>query len=56
MTLLEVIRLPRSIAGRLRVEARRQGMGLEEYLVELATRDLDPPEMAREYVEAARGS
>ena len=29
-------------------------MGLEEYLVELATRDLDPLERAREYAEAAR--
>ena len=54
MTSSEVIRLPRSIAQRLRLEAEKQGMGLEEYLVELATRDLDPPERAREYIEAAR--
>ena len=54
MPLLEVIRLPRSIAQRLRMEAEKQGMGLEEYLVELVTRDLDPPERAREYAEAAR--
>ena len=55
MALLEVIRLPRSIAQRLRIEAEKQGMQLEEYLVELATRDLDPLERAREYAEAARG-
>lgn len=55
MTLLEAIRLPRSIAQRLRLEAEKQGMALEEYLVELATRDMDPPERAREYIEAARG-
>ena len=54
MTLLDVIRLPRSIAQRLRIEAEKQGMGLEEYLVELAAQDLDPPERAREYIEAAR--
>ncbi|AEM39075.1 PaREP1 family protein [Pyrolobus fumarii 1A] len=54
MTLLEAIRLPRSIAQRLRIEAEKQGMSLEEYLVELATRDLDPPERAREYIETAR--
>ena len=54
MALSEVIHLPRSIAQRLRAEAEKQGMGLEEYLVELATQDLDPPERAREYAEAAR--
>ncbi|MEB2836291.1 MAG: PaREP1 family protein [Desulfurococcales archaeon] len=50
-----VIRLPRAIAERLKREARRQGISLEEYLVELLAGDLDPRERAREYIEAARG-
>ena len=54
LALLEVVRLPHSIVRRLRVEAEKLGMGLEEYLVELVTRDLDPLERAREYVEVAR--
>ena len=49
-----VIRLPRAIAERLEREARRQGISVEEYLVELLAGDLDPRERAREYIEAAR--
>ncbi len=51
----EVVRLPRSLAKRLQEEAREQGMAPEEYLVELLAGDLDPPERAGEYLEAARG-
>ncbi len=54
MASTEAITLPRVIARRLRVEAEKQGLSLEEYLVELATRSLDPPEKAKEYIEAAR--
>ncbi len=50
----EVVRLPRSLARRLQEEAREQGMAPEEYLVELLAGDLDPPERAGEYLEAAR--
>ena len=49
-----VIRIPRGIAARLRREAERLGLSLEEYVLELVLRDLDPPERAREYAEAAR--
>ena len=50
----EVIRIPSNIAQRFRAEAEKQGMGLEEYLIDLITQDLDPPERALEYVRAAR--
>ena len=47
------VRLPRGVAERLGEEARRAGLSLEEYVLELLLRDLDPPERAREYAEAA---
>ncbi|WP_420917869.1 PaREP1 family protein [Pyrodictium abyssi] len=50
-----VVRLPRSDAERLEREASRLGIGLEEYVLELLLRNLDPLERAREYAEAARG-
>jgi len=49
-----VVVLPPRLAGRLRREAERAGISLEEYVLELLARDLDPPERAREYIEAAR--
>lgn len=50
----ETVRLPRTIARRLRREAEKQGLSLEEYLVELVSQNLDPSERAREYIEASR--
>ena len=50
-----VVRLPRGVAERLEEEARRKGLSLKEYVLELLLRDLDPHERAREYIEAARG-
>ena len=50
----EVIILPRIVIHRLRVEAEKQGLSLEEYLLELITQGLDPKEKAREYIEVAR--
>ncbi len=41
------------LARRVREEAERQGLSVEEYLVELLSRDLDPRDRALEYVEAA---
>ena len=35
-------------------EAGRVGLGIEEYVLELLLRDLDPPERARGYIEAAK--
>ena len=51
---LETIVVPASIARRLREEAEKLGLSPEEYLVELVLRDLDPPERAREYIEASK--
>ena len=48
-----VARFPRDVAERLRSEAGKRGMGLEEYVFEALFRDLDPPERARSYIEAA---
>ena len=42
------------LAERIRGEAERQGLSVEEYLVELLASGLDPRERAREYIEAAR--
>lgn len=47
------IKLPRSVVERLRREAEKLGLTLEEYIVELALQGLDPPEAARGYLEAA---
>ena len=46
--------LPRRVVERLEGEAGKAGLTLEEYVLELLLRDLDPPERAREYAEAAR--
>ncbi len=48
-----VIRFPRDVAERLRREARRRGLSLEEYVFEMVFHDMDPPERARSYIEAA---
>lgn len=50
---LVVIHIPSDITARLGREASRQGLSLEEYLLEIALRDLDPPKRAKEYVEAS---
>ena len=41
------------LARRVREEAEKLGFSVEEYLVELLSRDLDPKDRARGYVEAA---
>ncbi|AEM39104.1 PaREP1 family protein [Pyrolobus fumarii 1A] len=51
---LETIVVPASVVRRLREEAEKLGLSPEEYLVELVLRDLDPPERAREYIEASK--
>ena len=48
------IRLPKSIAERLEHEARRLEMSLEEYVLELASRDLEPSPEGRGFVEVVR--
>ncbi len=49
-----VITLRGRLARRVREEAERLGVTVEEYLVELLSQSLDPKDRAREYVEAAR--
>ncbi len=53
-TISITIRLPRSVASKLEEEARKLGLGLEEYLLELALRDLDPSDRAVEYIEVSK--
>ena len=42
------------IAKKLEEEARKHDMTPEEYLLELLTQDLDPPEKAKEYIKASK--
>ena len=46
--------LPQSIARLVVERARAEGVSPEELILDLLTRDLDPPARAREYVRAAR--
>jgi hypothetical protein len=50
---LETLVVPKSIAKRLREEARRAGLSIDEYLLELITQNLDPKSRAREYIKTA---
>ena len=47
------LRLTHNIVERLEREARKAGLSLEEYVLELILQGLDPRERAREYVEVA---
>ena len=49
----EAIVIRGRLARRLREEAVRRGLSVEEYLVEILSQELDPKGRAREYVEAA---
>ena len=51
---VEAIKLPRVIVERLSREARRLGISVDELLLELVLRDLDPPVRVRSYAEASR--
>jgi len=46
--------ISRTIIERAREKARRHGMELDEYLVELLTSDMDPRDRARDYILVAR--
>jgi len=48
------ITIPESIARRVREAAEKLGVTPEEYILDVLTRDVDPEERAREYIEAAR--
>ncbi len=47
------ITLPKKVFEQVKREAERLDMGLEEYIVEFLTKDLDPRDRAIEYIEAA---
>ncbi len=46
--------LPQTIARIVLERAKAEGVSPEEFLLDLLTRDLDPPARAREYIRAAR--
>ena len=48
------ITLPKVIAKRIEREAEKLGISLEEYIIEVLSRDLDPKDRAIEYIEAAK--
>lgn len=52
---LTTITIPHSIYERLRKRAFKAGVLVEELVLELLTRDIDPKDKAMDYVEAARG-
>ncbi len=45
--------IPRRIIERLKKEAEKLGVSLDEYIVELSSRESDPRDKALEYVDAA---
>ncbi len=51
---LATITLPRGIVERVKREAEKLGVSLEEFLIELLLQNLDPLERAREYALAAK--
>ena len=50
-----VVKLTKSVAEKLKKEAQKLDMSLDEYLLELVLRDLDPHERAEEYIKASKG-
>ncbi len=49
-----VIAVTERVARRIREEARKLGISVEEYILELVTQGLDPRDRALEYVEVAK--
>lgn len=47
------IRLPNLIARKLQDEAKKLGLSVEEYLLEILSQGLDPKNRAQEYIEVA---
>lgn len=50
----DTIVIPRVVAERIRREAEKLGVSLEEYVIELLSQNLDPLDRAREYIEASK--
>ena len=50
---MEIITLPKTIANLIRKKAEENNLTIEEFLIDLLTRDIDPNDRARKYIEAA---
>ncbi len=48
------LKFPKSILEKLEHEARKSGLGVEEYILELILENIDPEERVQEYIEAAK--
>ncbi len=51
---MESVTIPSVIVKRIRREAEKLGVSLEEYIVEILLQKLDPYDKAREYIESAK--
>ncbi len=49
-----VVTVPSNVVEKLRQDAEKRGLTLDEYLVELALQNMDPPQRAVEYINAAK--
>jgi len=54
MILTTTITIPRRVAERVHREAKKLGISVEEYLLELLTHNLDPLDKAREYIDVSK--
>ncbi len=50
---MATITLPQRIAEKVRQEAEKQGLSIEEYVIEILSQGLDPSSRAASYIEAA---
>jgi len=48
------VKLPRSIVERIERDAKKAGLSLEEYIIELIFQSLDPDERILEYIDVAK--
>ena len=51
---MAVITIPNIIVERIKREAERLGVSLEEYIIEILSQGLDPTDRAREYIESVK--
>ena len=50
---MATITLPQRIAEKVRQEAKKQGLSIEEYVIEILSQGLDPSSRTASYIEAA---
>ncbi len=48
------VKIPKSVLKTLESEAKRVGLGIEEYIIDLILREADPAERSSKYIEASR--